>query len=192
MIEVKDLLSLVGKKLPKKRFLHSVSVASTAEFLSLRFSLPLYSGYITGLFHDYYRYMDEEEALSLAKKMPFPVFREELESPLLLHGPIAAMNMERVIGSVPEEYMKAVRFHTLGSKDMGKLGAVLFIADYAEPLRTHLTSEERKELLSSDTLEEIVLRILRLQDSYFMSIGRKNAEVTEELKKFLESGGVFS
>ena len=193
MLDVKSLLSLVEEKLPKKRFMHSLSVASTAEILVFKYSLEPNSGYVTGLFHDYYRYLSDEDALAGCGKITFPVFPEELENPVLLHAPIAAWNMRRIVGEdVPESYVDAVRFHTLGSKDMGKLGAVLFVADYAEPLRTHLDGKMRIDILSSSTLEETVLKVLRMQDEYFLSIGRKNAEVTVELEAFLESGGEFS
>ena len=105
--------------------------------------------------------------------------------------PIAAFHMRADIGLVPESWVRAVRFHTLGSKDMGALGAVIYIADYCEPGRKHIDDEERKRIFSLASLEEMVLHILASQNRYFKERGISNARITDELYSFLGDGGRF-
>ena len=52
----------------------------------------------------------------------------------MLHGPAAAELMRRE-GESRNELLDAVRFHTIGSRDWGRLGRALYMADYLEPGR---------------------------------------------------------
>ena len=52
----------------------------------------------------------------------------------MLHGPAAAEQMRRD-GERRAELLDAVRFHTVGSAQWGKLGRALYMADYLEPGR---------------------------------------------------------
>ena len=51
----------------------------------------------------------------------------------VLHGPAMA---ERLEGEADEELREAVRWHTLGSPRLGRLGRALYLADFLEPGRT--------------------------------------------------------
>ena len=95
------------------------------------------------------------------------------------------------VGPVPLSYVKAVRFHTLGSPEMGRLGAAVYIADYSEPGRRHLDDEERKRIYSHESLEEMVGYIIEKQNEYFRKEGIRNASITDELYSFLARGGRF-
>ena len=99
--------------------------------------------------------------------------------------------MRRDVGPVPESWVRAVRFHTLGSKDMGTLGAIIYIADYSEPGRKHIDDDERKRIFSLSSLEAMVLHILDSQNRYFKERGISNARITDELYSFLGDGGRF-
>ena len=52
----------------------------------------------------------------------------------MLHGPAAAEQMQRD-GERRAEVLDAVRFHTVGSAQWGRLGRALYMADYLEPGR---------------------------------------------------------
>ncbi len=186
-----ELKSIMKERLPEKRFMHSVGVAETARSLAKRFSAGESDALIAGIYHDAYRYIEKEEALRIVKENSIEVFKEELENESLLHAPIAAFFMPRDAGCVSKECIKAVRCHSLGSKDMGILGAIIYIADYTEPGRKHLDDEERKKIFSLESLEKMVLYVIEKQKEYFNQIGIKSAAVTDELCSFLRSGGCF-
>lgn len=52
----------------------------------------------------------------------------------MLHGPAAAERLRRA-GGARADVLDAIRFHTVGSCDWGRLGRALYMADYLEPGR---------------------------------------------------------
>ena len=186
-----ELKALMEEKLPWKRFIHSLGVAETARTLAVRFGLDVDGALIAGMYHDAYRYISKDEALSEVKRYGIFIYKEEEENENLLHAPIAAYHMRDDVGPVPLSYVKAVRFHTLGSPEMGRLGAAVYIADYSEPGRRHLDDEERKRIYSHESLEEMVGYIIEKQNEYFRKEGIRNASITDELYSFLARGGRF-
>lgn len=193
IISYTKLEKIVKGMIKESRFEHSVRVKETAVILARRFAQDLLeaAAYV-GIFHDAYRYLSGDELLKECKKAKIKIEDEEKENPMLLHGAVAAIHFKEVAGVSPAGYFEAIRNHTLGSITMGRLGALLYIADFIEPGRTHLTDEDRAEILSHDTLEGVVLDILTRDLKYGESIGRKGAKISYELKEYLEKGGRFA
>jgi len=186
--ELCDYLSLVEKE---SRFVHSKGVAEVAADLLERFIGDRQPGLYAGIFHDAYRYLSGEEMLFTCESARIDIFPEERENPMLLHGAVAALNFPRVVGACPDSWLRAMRHHTLGNVDMGIIGAAVYIADYSEPNRKHITDEERTRIYTKRSLEEMVLAILYKERQYSAEIGRKMAKTTIELTDFLEKGGRF-
>lgn len=182
----------VSHRLKSSRFIHSVGVAETASFLSSRFSLDVNDALCAGIYHDAYRYECDEKCIALLEVAGFVIEEEERKEPMLLHGALAAYYFDFDCGEeVPLALKKAVRYHTLGSKDMGKLGAVIYISDYMEPGRKHLSEEERRNILGCKTLEEMTALIIEKERPYLESKGTGLATITEKLYTFIKNGGVF-
>lgn len=191
-ISYTELYDFVKGRLKPSRFDHSVGVADTAYAIAERFAVDEEAARYAGIYHDAYRYDTDDNTAAMLEKSGMLIYPEEIENPMLLHGPLAAYHMRGDCGNdIPESYLIAVRHHTLGSKDMGRLGAVIYIADYLEPGRKHLGDDDRKFLLAPDSLEKIVIRIMDMQDSYFKKNGIKSAAVSDELYSYLKTGGRF-
>ena len=73
------------------------------------------------------------------------------------HGPAAAARLARE-GVVDEELLEAVRWHTLGCPDWGRLGRFLYLADYLEPGRTFRAAERAGLRARLPEDEQAVLR----------------------------------
>lgn len=191
LMDYTKLEKLVKKHLKSSRFEHSKGVAEVCSALSERFLCDKDAGLYTGIFHDWCRYDKDDEILNICKKANMDLSEEELNKPMLLHGAAAATLMPTIVGPVPESYTKAIRHHTLGSIDMGILGACLYIADYTEPNRKHITNDDRKEIFSLSSLEEMVMNILKREERYYKEKDMTFAKRTLKLFYFLEHGGLF-
>lgn len=179
--EIKGVLS-------EKRYLHSVSVAETDLMLAKQYGedYPNDVLYGMGLLHDRAREWDEKDLRDYVTEHEVPLEKEEWFFPPLLHGPVEADILLRE--GYDEEIARAVRWHTLGSVTMGRLGLILFISDYLEPRRTHIDQMERALLLSQPTLEKCCIALLKMQDAYHDRTGKKNAAVTNQLERYLLEG----
>lgn len=191
-ISYTELYDKVSKMIKPSRFEHSIGVAECAESLAKRFSLSPEDARYCGIYHDAYRYVSGDEYLALCLSSKWKIYPEELEEKNLLHGIVAAINFPKDASGVPYSFQLAVRHHTLGSVEMGKLGALIYISDFIEPGRKHLSEDERRQILSHGTLEGMIVAIMDMQRKYFERVGIKEAGVSRELYDFCISGGVLA
>jgi len=188
-ISCTEIDALVKESVKEKRYLHCVSVASTVNRLNEHY----HAGFdpslctMTGLFHDIARNWSEEKLKKFIKKNHVPVEEVERENIKLLHSPVGAVLSKQM--GFPLEAQKAIRFHTLGSKDMGLLGALVYAADYLEPRRKFLTDEQRASYFENETIEGVCLQILDAQLEHFKSKNMVEAPITESFHHYLKEGG---
>ena len=188
MSQFEEIRNRVRENMKASRFIHSEGVAEMASYLSNRFLSDPEAGRIAGIFHDFCRYMDDETLLKVCASLD-DIVPEERAKPMLLHGAAAGLRFKELYPEFSDDYYLAMRHHTLGSIHMRKLGACVYIADYAEKGRKHINDEDRREILSHDTLEEMVADILSREKRYRNSLGEEMAGVSRELLEFLQNGG---
>lgn len=185
-----EVAQFVKSRIKESRYIHSLGVKEVAVTLAKRFGVSEDAAAICAIYHDAYRYSADSNTALFLESNGVELEEEEKEDIVLLHGPLAAFYMRRDVGEdTPDEYIKAVRFHTLGSVSMGALGAIIYIADFTEPGRKHLTEENREFIFSSYSLEEMIIRIMDMQRAYFDKEGIKSAKVSDELYEYIKSGG---
>ncbi len=184
------LYKQISSNLGKKRRAHSESVVRVMERFALRFSLPLTAARISGIGHDLAREWEDDEIRELVlRDGTYRVSPEERLHPMLLHGAAAAILIRDML---PDEYphteavMLAMRWHTVGSLAMGQLGYALFVSDYIEELRVHIPQSEKRCIEQMESLELMVLQILRDQRSYLTSRGITVHSETLQLIAYLE------
>ncbi len=174
----------------EKRFQHSLGVVSVSRMLADRFGLSTDDAAYIGIYHDAYRYSCDSTTPEYCREHGIEVFPEEEKEPMLLHGALSAIHFpEDAEGDVPDYFRIAVRHHTLGHKEMGKYGAVLYIADYMEPGRKHLDDNDRARILSCSSLEDMIITIMDMQNEYFKREGMQSAAVSVDLYDYIKSGG---
>ena len=188
-ISYTELYDKVKTMKKPSRFTHSEGVADTAYMLARRFGVDADAARYCGIYHDAYRYSPDDTTASFCIEKGWKIYPEEEANPMLLHGVLAAIHFPEDAGGVPVSYQLAVRHHTLGAIEMGRLGGVIYIADYIEPGRKHLDYEERGRILESATLEDMIISIMDMQRIYFEKEGIKEAAVSTELYDYLKSGG---
>ena len=180
------------KNLSHGRLKHLYSTANETQALLERYlpESPSQEGYLAGLWHDAARQWAPKELLNYSLQNGLEAEAVELAYPHLLHGAVAAHLLEEMV-EVEERILKAIRWHTLGNIEMGALGAALYIADYIEPRRRFVESDEREELLESGSLEELCLSIIARHKIYLEKRGRALAQTTVTLAQFLKEGGTL-
>lgn len=158
-----DILKLqetVKKKLPAKRFRHTMGVAYTAANLAMRYDCQMERAYLAGLFHDIAKCYDDAELLSKAEKIGIDISPSEREAPYLLHGKVGAWQLYNKYGIEDEEIADAIRYHTTGRPDMTLIGKIIFTADYMEPGRRPVPGLNEVRKMAFVDLDETVYLIL--------------------------------
>ena len=117
-------------QITEKRRQHIQRVTTLLDEWAAKLSLPAdeaIAWHDAGRLHDALRDAPEDVLREMGGDSP--------EYPIeMLHGPAAAEQLARD-GERRTELLDAVRYHTVGSAEWGRLGRALYMADYLEPGR---------------------------------------------------------
>lgn len=94
--------------------------------------------------HDLARHLPPEVLLAKAARLGVPTATAERHAPILLHGPVAAERLLRELGVTDADAVEAVRYHTTGRPDMGRVAQAVFLADKVEPWKLERRPELRR------------------------------------------------
>lgn len=185
-----DIISLqhqVKKKLPFKRFCHTMGVAHTAANLAVCHGGDMEQAFLAGLFHDIAKCYDDKELLEKAKKIGLNITVSESDAPYLLHGKVGAWQAVHKYGIEDEEIADAIRYHTTGRPDMSLLGKIIFTADYIEPMRTIIPGLTEVRKMAFKDIDEAVYMILKDSIEY-LKVKKTIDPMTEKTYDFYRKG----
>lgn len=112
-----------------------MGVVKTAVELAKYWNVDEKKARIAALFHDIGRQFNTKELLDKAKEYKVKISRHEIENPLLLHSKVAVKLIKRKYGIKDKSILRAVLYHTTGTRRMTKLEKIIYLADYVEPGR---------------------------------------------------------
>ncbi|MDA3832326.1 MAG: bis(5'-nucleosyl)-tetraphosphatase (symmetrical) YqeK, partial [Spirochaetales bacterium] len=172
-----EIEHFIADGMSQSRFSHTLGTAQAAVKLAVNFGISSDEAKTGALWHDAAREWSIYELLRTAEAIRSKILPLELRQPVLLHSIVSAElflqheSTKLLQKDQVERIWKAVRWHTLGHPDMGSLGYVIFIADYCEPGRTHITEDQRMRLMQLSSLEGMMHYILEKQELYFQKKG---------------------
>ena len=182
------LKEIVKKAVSAKRYQHSLRTVTTIEKLAVRFDLDRNDAAVAGIWHDYAREWDAAAILKILQKNELITpLSAELNKPVLLHGAAAAIELKKLIPDLSQDVFSAIRWHTAGSTEMGRLGYALFISDFVEEGRKHISGEEKAAIETKTSLEEMVYKILSLNFRYLAEKGHPILQSAIHLKSYLDT-----
>jgi nicotinate-nucleotide adenylyltransferase len=179
---------VVRENLSLERFLHSRNTALMAWDLCMRFrtvypSLDPELGYLAGISHDLAKRLNDKEQIRLAKKYGGGISVLEKEKPSLLHGRASAVMISERFNIKNKDVLEAVALHTGGSRNMGPLAKVVYIADKMEVSREKADPNIRKLILTGNDLDKIFMAVLEQTVSTLRS---RKLKLSNETLKLLE------
>ena len=141
--------------------------------------------------HDLARGLNGDALLEQAERYGLRLHPVEQRSPILLHGHIAALWLEREDGFDDEDVLEAVRWHTTGRRGMGAIAKVVFLADKLDPNKVrrypYLNEVQR---LAEESLDRAILEFLDQGLLYFVREGQlihtESVELRNELMMALK------
>jgi len=173
-----EIIEILKRRLAKKRVEHIIDVADTAENISR----DIYNEYQAinkdksvdlteeslikrvrqaALLHDLAKDLSIGELHNISNLITdeWLIDEEELAIHQVLHAPVSAHLAKHELGIADYEVLEAIRFHTIGSPDMGMIAQIIFIADFIEPNRDFLAAEEARHEYNKNGLESAIIVI---------------------------------
>jgi predicted HD superfamily hydrolase involved in NAD metabolism len=147
---------IIRKKYTGRLLSHSLGVEDTARRLAAAYGADAEKAALAALLHDYGKLYSDDELMRLAAEHNL-ADEVSMQAPVLLHGPVGSWLLGQEFGIDDREVLSAVKFHTTGTDNMSLLAAIVYLADYIEPGRTHEEVDVVRELAFRD-LHEALLR----------------------------------
>lgn len=177
---------LTRERLSQGRYVHVTGVADTAEDLALRHGLPQRETRLAALLHDLAREYSPGELLEAARSYGIEPDDFAMNRPMLLHGPVAAEVARDDLGVEDPQVLQAVRVHTTGAPEIGRVAVAVYVADKIEPGRDYPSVERMRELSRKD-LYKGAASILRATHAHNENEGKPTHPDSEMMLSWLES-----
>lgn len=157
---IEEIKEKLKSCLSEERYWHSIGTMEMAVELAKRFNCDEEKAQIAGLLHDCAKCLSEDEL-----KKYYNTFDEcEKLSSKTWHAPVGAVIAKRDWQINDEEILSAIRWHTVGKKQMSDFEKIIFLADKIE----HRTREEKfrekieKTLNKTNNLDRALLKSFKI------------------------------
>ena len=171
-----DHFALRGRmapEVPTEMMAHIARVAALTERFARLHGADLAAALRAAQGHDLLRALPKREWLRRAEARGLPMLPMERERPVLLHGPLGALELEERFGVRDPRVLDAVRYHTTGHPDYGPEAWSMFVADKVEPVKLDAWPALRQVLdLAAESLEAAALAYLTLAEQRDRALGR--------------------
>ncbi len=141
-------LEKIKNLLGRERYQHTAFVLKAALKLASKLNLDLKKVESAALLHDIAKAKNDTELKEIVKNSKWEPDQLEMAITPVLHAPAGAVLAEEIFGVTDIEVLEAIRFHTLGHPEMGKIPQVIYAADFI--------SEDRDFVGLNRIREEIV------------------------------------
>ena len=179
----KELKEIVKSKMSLKRFTHTLGVVEMSEKLAKTYNADIEKCKVAALLHDICKEMDMEYIKNICKNnFMNELSEEDLENNEILHGFAGAYYVKNELGVNDKEILNAIKYHTIGAKNMTLVEKIVYIADAIEYGRNYPSVVKIREETFKN-LDRGILMEIEHKEKYLESIGKKSHPNTDELKK---------
>lgn len=183
MYDIEKIKSDLESSLSEYRYSHSLGVALEAKRLARVYGVDEESAYMAGLLHDVAKeFSDEENVYWLSKRKRNMGFLDN-QYKKTVHAEVGAIVAE-IKYHVSEEICQAIRYHTLGDKNMTMLDKIIFVADKIEGGKNYPGIEEERILAYQD-IDKCLILCLQNQKEKLEREGRIFYKSASDLLEYL-------
>lgn len=151
-----EAIELVKRKLPEKRFTHTMGVYESALALADYYGEDREKAGLAAILHDYAKNTDKESLSLLIQASDYP--NKILNwSPVVWHGFAAAYIMKVEFKIKDEDVLSAIAYHTTGHKKMNRIAKIVYLADMIEKGRDYPGVESLRQLAYVDLDDAVLL-----------------------------------
>ncbi|MCT4585024.1 MAG: bis(5'-nucleosyl)-tetraphosphatase (symmetrical) YqeK [Peptostreptococcaceae bacterium] len=156
-IKIDEIRNILKKNLKNSRYKHTLGVEKSAIKLAEIYGESTEKVIISSLFHDFAKYMTNEELDSYIEQYDIKLDEIEKLDYSIIHGKVAKYIAENEYNIKDLDILNSIEFHTTGRKYMTKLEKIIYLADYIEENRVYDGVEILRKLAYETSLEEALL-----------------------------------
>ena len=180
-----ELKEIIKSKMSLKRFTHTLGVVEMSKKLAKIYNADIEKCKVAALLHDICKEMDIEYIKNICKNnFMNELSEEDLENNEILHGFAGAYYVKNELGVDDKEILNAIKYHTVGTKNMTLVEKIVYIADAIEYGRNYPSVVEIREETFKN-LDRGMLMEIEHKEKYLESIGKRPHPNTDKLKKEL-------
>ncbi len=162
--ETRALRARMAAEVPPAMLAHIDRVVAAAEPLARRHGADVGRTLLAAQGHDLLRALTDAEWLARAEARGLEPLPVERVRPVLLHGPLGALELAERFGVDDELVLHAIHWHTTGDPAFGPEAWAMFVADKIEPAKLARRPELQRVIdLAEDSLEAAALAYLELE-----------------------------
>lgn len=158
-----EFRELLRTRLTDDKFRHCESVARYAAALAPGLNVDVAAAVTAGLLHDLCRGYGAEKLLAEADRRGLEISPIARQRPVLLHAPLAAVECRDELGIDDPDVLDAIRWHTTGCPGLGRLGQLLYLADFAEPEREYPEAAHTRAVLDAQGFDAALIYAARMR-----------------------------
>ena len=158
-VEIREYLSA---NLTVERLQHVLSVQEMAVDLARAHKADVWHVNLAALLHDSAKWMNAERLYREVARYGICLDPIEQLNPSLLHSLVGAALAKEKFKVTECEVLEAIRNHTTGNPSMRLVSQVLYVADFAEPMRTYAAAQVVRKFAYTN-LEQAVHHVARAQ-----------------------------
>jgi predicted HD superfamily hydrolase involved in NAD metabolism len=177
----------VQDRVKPKRLTHILGVRDFVTELAATHDVDPAPLRIAALLHDSERDIPQDRMVPLAKEYGIRIRPEDINAPILLHGPLAAEIGKREWGIKDPTVLTAVRYHTSGHPDMSYTDMIFYLADGLEPNRDFPGVEPLRKIAHKDVRRATRL-LLENSITYIRAAGKRVDPDALALRARFEAG----
>ena len=178
-----ELKEIVKSKMSLKRFTHTLGVVEMSEKLAKIYNANIEKCKVAALLHDICKEMNMEYIKNICKNnFMNELSEEDLENNEILHGFAGAYYVKNELEINDKEILNAIKYHTVGAKNMTLVEKIVYIADAIEYGRNYPSVVEIREETFKN-LDKGILMEIEHKEKYLESIGKKSHPNTYKFKK---------
>lgn len=184
-MDIRKIKTKLKKELSHFRYDHSIRVAKEAKRLAKHYHIDKKKAYLTGLIHDIAKELTEEQNNYWIKKGNLSSDLQKEEYKNIKHADIGAIIAKEEY-NLEDDICNAIKYHTIGNKDMDMLAKIIYIADKIGRKKIPEALKPIKKLAYQD-IDEALLYCLEKQETKLKDKGINLHKDTKELLKKLQS-----
>ena len=158
-MEMKKISEYVKTKLDEKRYNHTKRVVKKAKQLAKLYNAPIDKVKIGAYLHDIAKFYKVSDMVELVGDKYPEVNSDVYRNGQILHGFAAAEVAEKELGINDEEILDAIRYHTIGKKDMSLTAKIVYLADAIEDDRDWLGVVKTRKLAEKNIDTAIIYEL---------------------------------